>query len=60
VDCAGREEAVKLEGADTSCVVEPAMLGEDVGDLVCRLPADVARRYVGFGEFGFEEGSKEE
>jgi hypothetical protein len=60
VDCAGHEKAVKMEGADTHCVVELAMLCEDVGDLVGRLPADVARRDVGFGEFGFEEGSEEE
>jgi hypothetical protein len=36
------------------------MLGEDVGDLIGRLPADVVGRDVGFGEFGFEKGSEEE
>jgi len=55
--CTSGQEAVKLKGTDTCCVVEAAMLGEYVGDLIGRLPADIAGRCVGFGKFGFEEGS---
>ena len=58
MDCASCEEAVELEGADACCVVQS--LSKDVGDLVGRLSANVAGRDVGFGKFGFEEGSKEE
>jgi hypothetical protein len=60
VDCASGEEAVKLEGTDACCIIESAVLSEDVRDLVGRLPTDITGRYVGFGKFGFEEGTEEE
>jgi len=59
VDSTSCKETVYLEGIDANEIVEAPMLCEDIRDGIGGLPTYFTRGDVGFGKFGFEEGSEE-
>jgi hypothetical protein len=59
VDSTSCKETVYLEGIDANEIVETPILCEDIRDGIGGLPTYLTRGDVGFGKFGFEEGSEE-